>query len=89
LAGWILGVAAGCLLLAGCSTVGQSSPKTRSAGLSPSAPQSFNQGGVRGKKPAKEQSSWLGSWFKPKEPDPPKTPQEFMRQPRIGLPPSA
>jgi len=85
----MLGLAAGCLLLVGCSTVGQSSPKTRSAGVSPSAPQSYNTGGVRGKKPKKEESSWLGSWFKPKEPEPPRTPQEFMRQPRVELPPPA
>jgi hypothetical protein len=85
----MLGAAAAFLLLAGCSTVGQSSSKSRSAGLSPSASQSSNQAGVRGKKPANESSSWLGSWFKPKEPEPPKTIQEYMRQPRPALPPAA
>jgi hypothetical protein len=30
-------------------------------------------------KPPKEERNWLGSWFRPKEPEPPDSVDEFLR----------
>ncbi|MCR4413404.1 MAG: hypothetical protein NUV77_13370 [Thermoguttaceae bacterium] len=40
------------------------------------------------RKPKKEEKSWLASWFGPKEPPPPKSVREWMRQNKqMRLPP--
>jgi len=84
----ILCLATGCLLLAGCSTFGKPSPPTRSPSASQASKQQLKQGSASSRQ-AKKETSWFGSWFKPKEPDPPKSVNEFLRQPRVKLPPAA
>jgi len=85
----ILCLAIGCLLLAGCSTVKQPSPPTRSPSGYQGSNQQLRRGMAGNQQPKKEETSWFGSLFKRKEPDPPKSVNEFLRQPRPELPPAA
>ncbi len=72
----LLGVAAFCLALAGCSVVG--SGRGRSENNLPSLTEPLTQ-----RRRAEQKPSLLGSWLRPKEPAPPESVDDFLAMPRV------
>jgi hypothetical protein len=80
-------VAVACLLLAGCTLFGKSD-KSSQKSLSPSFKSGVTQTTTPKKTTKDSGGSWLTSWMRPKEPDPPRSIGEWMELPQSKLPPS-
>ena len=80
--------AVGCLLLAGCTLFGKSDKPSQKS-LSPSFKPGVTQTATPKKTNKDSGGSWLTSWMRPKEPDPPpKSIGQWMELPQSKLPPS-
>ncbi len=83
----LAGAAVACMLLAGCTLFGKSDKSSRKS-LSPSFKSGVTQTTTPKKTTKDSGGSWLTSWMRPKEPEPPKSIGQWMELPQSKLPPS-